>query len=857
MLTARQILRAVEPVIFGWRILSLIIIGLVTLAFAVCSVLLFKYNTSTNFQKGLPTEHEYIENFNAYKDQFGSGDLLLVAVQNTQGDIYNKEFLERLAAIESRLRALPGINRSRFRSLFSEDTRYLELVEGGFKPQRVLASNWASNPAAIEVMEANVDKAQLRGLLVGLEGNSTLLLTELYPNNPLFIDEDDANAHTSANANDASAGNAEDTDWGQCTPTLPNYLNLKAQFPAGEPLNYVALAKLLEQQIRIPCETDGIKVHVIGTVMVVGEIVDSFADIVMFFCLALVLTAILLWLYCGSLRLAILPLICSVVAVFWELGLLYVAGLSLDPFAVLIPFLTLAVGVSHGVQMVNCWAAEVGTHGHDSKTASVISFRRLAIPGTAALITDVIGFVMIALIPIPIVQEMAINAAFGLAAIIITNKWLMPILLSYTQLVNRQAFSEMQARRERAFQPIFYALSRFTEKRVAVVVLIVCAGLFGVSVWQSQTLHIGDIKPGAAQLKPDSRFNQDVAELQQLFGRSQDIFQIIIDARAPSCVTDSASAACQASQQDPGCLNPEVVSRIDRLGERLQATPNVLHVMSMPVLGREINQAAYAGRLTQSTLRNDRDGLKLVAKATPVSLQLRNTDCDLMSIMVSLTDHKAATLNRIVTEVEQFTANETALTSGVRAEIKLASGNAGIATAVNQVVETWEKPILLFVYGAIILMCLVSFRSFASSLCVLLPLALVSMLTYAVMAWLDIGLTVATLPVAAFGVGLGVDYGIYIFSTLLDRIKAGSDLRQAYYETLQTTGRAVVFTGVALSVGVLTWLLSSLQFQADMGLILVFMFLANMLGAIIVLPALARFLINVDKVRESHVDLSE
>jgi predicted RND superfamily exporter protein len=119
----------------------------------------------------------------------------------------------------------------------------------------------------------------------------------------------------------------------------------------------------------------------------------------------------------------------------------------------------------------------------------------------------------------------------------------------------------------------------------------------------------------------------------------------------------------------------------------------------------------------------------------------------------------------------------------------------------------------------------------------MLPLGLVSWMAYAVMAIFGIGMKVATLPVVALAVGIGVDYGIYIYATLADAVAAGYKFEEAYNKTLKMTGKAVVFTGVTLGLGVATWLFS------DMGLMLVFMFTANMFGAILILPAIARFLL--------------
>jgi len=129
-----------------------------------------------------------------------------------------------------------------------------------------------------------------------------------------------------------------------------------------------------------------------------------------------------------------------------------------------------------------------------------------------------------------------------------------------------------------------------------------------------------------------------------------------------------------------------------------------------------------------------------------------------------------------------------------------------------------------------------------ATICIILPLTLTSVLCQALMTYLGIGIKVATLPVIALGVGIGVDYGIYIFSKLDGYLKAGDNLHDAYFKTLQGTGKAVAFTGATLAIGVATWALSPIKFQADMGILLTFMFLWNMLGALVLLPALACFL---------------
>ena len=182
-------------------------------------------------------------------------------------------------------------------------------------------------------------------------------------------------------------------------------------------------------------------------------------------------------------------------------------------------------------------------------------------------------------------------------------------------------------------------------------------------------------------------------------------------------------------------------------------------------------------------------------------------------------------------------------------QFRLATGNVGVMAATNEDIAAAEKPMLALVFASIIILCLVTYRSLLGTLCIVLPLVVVSTMAEALMAVYGIGLKVNTLPVVALGVGIGVDYGIYIYNRLDIMLKAGHTLREAYYRTLRLTGRAVIFTGFTLGAGVGTWAFSSLQLQADMGILLSFIFLANMVGAIVILPALVRWLMMRDRDR--------
>ncbi|MDX9945375.1 MAG: MMPL family transporter, partial [Azonexus sp.] len=214
--------------------------------------------------------------------------------------------------------------------------------------------------------------------------------------------------------------------------------------------------------------------------------------------------------------------------------------------------------------------------------------------------------------------------------------------------------------------------------------------------------------------------------------------------------------------------------------------------------------------------------------------------CNTMQIMVFTRDHQGSTIAHVVNEVKKFIAAN----PSENLELKLASGNVGVMVATNEAVDSAEVTMLIFLFASISLLCLLEFRSWRATLCIIVPLAIVAVLCNALMAWLGIGLKVSTLPVIALGVGVGVDYGIYLYERMAHELEKGVGLPAAFLEALRQRGTAAAFTAATMAIGVGTWAFSALKFQADMGILLAFMFVVNMLGAILLLPALAAFLIS-------------
>jgi predicted RND superfamily exporter protein len=277
---------------------------------------------------------------------------------------------------------------------------------------------------------------------------------------------------------------------------------------------------------------------------------------------------------------------------------------------------------------------------------------------------------------------------------------------------------------------------------------------------------------------------------------------------------------------------------MDQFEGHMSTVTGVHSIISLPSVAKTINAGWNEGSLKWRILPTHPQALAQAISPIETSTGLLNPDGSVMPIMLFLTDHRAETLTAVTDAVKEFAAAN----PSDKVKFRLATGNAGVMAATNEVVAAAQYPIVFWVFGAVITLCLITFRSIRATICIVLPLLLVSYLGYALMVYLEIGLKTSTLPVVALGVGIGVDYGIYLFSRLSEGLRNGEYFEDAMHNAFTQTGSAVVFTGLTLAIGVSTWIFSQLKFQADMGVLLTFMFLVNMLAAIIILPALARWL---------------
>ncbi|XOV77935.1 MAG: RND family transporter [Aestuariibacter sp.] len=760
-----KIIDLLELIIFRHRIL-------VILLFSLATGYLFYQATNlkldAGFTKNIPLNHEYMKNYMKHQKDFGGANSVLVAVCDESGNIFNEDFFVSLKNIHDQFFFIPGVNRSQVISLYSPSTRFTEIVEGGFAGGPVIPADFSpSSPDALDLVSQNIAKAGIVGRQVSSDFECAMVTAQLLELDP----------------------------------------------ETGEKLDTLKFAAQLEEELRGKYEKDGITVHVIGFAKMIGDVANGAKDVVLFFSIAIAITAVMVFFFCKSFMLTLLPLVCSIVAVVWQMGLLTIIGFGLDPMSILVPFLVFAIGVSHGVQMINAVGKEVAG-GANAKMAAQSAFRNLLIPGGIALLSDTVGFMTLLVIDIGIIRELAITASLGVAVIILTNLILLPVLMSYLSFSEK--YKTLIQNRKSADQ-IWDKVASCSTMSTAKYILVITIVLFVFGWIQSKQMKIGDLHAGAPALHETSRYNQDTFLITDKFEITVDYMSVLVEASPEACTSHS------------------VMDAIDDFQWKMTNVKGVQSAISLASVAKRVNAGYNEGNPKWQELPRNQQTLVQAISRVPTSSGLLNSNCSVMPVILFMEDHKAETISHVVAKVKEFRAEYE--TDDL--QFKLASGPVGVMAATNEAVSAAQDPMMLYVFGAVIILCLLSFKSLRATMSVVLPLYVVSVLAQALMTYLEIGLTVSTLPVIALGVGIGVDYGIYILSTMSIKLKSGMACRDAYFEALKERGSAVLFTGITLAVGVSTWVFSSLKFQMDMGILLTFMFVVNMLGAILVLPAIA------------------
>ena len=878
-------LQKIEDFFFKFRIAILLSFVFLTIVMGFFAV---QIKMDAGFLKQLPQNHSFVKTYFEYSDDLSGTNSITVAFRTTEGDIFNKEYFEKLYELNQTIRYLPGVNQGSMQSLWTPNITVMIVTEEGFERTEVIPGNIIPE----KLNDYEIDKIRERILTGGHVGSIV------------------SNDFTS------SLIKVELTEYIRST---------------GEKLDYIKLGQEIET-IRDQFEQGKYKVEIIGFAKMISDIASQATNVVIFFVIAFILTVLAVYWYSRSWTLTFLPLICSLTSLVWQFGMLEILGYGLDPLAILVPFLVFAIGVSHGIQQVNQITKEV-IDGKSAEYAARASFSRLIIPGSMALITDLVGFGTLILLPITMIKELAITAAIGVAFKIVTNLVMLPLAASYARYNDSFAISAQSAISYR--QNLMGFFGKLARPRQAIITLSISAVLFVGAAILASDRHVGDLHAGAPELRPEARFNKDINEITKRYNVTTDVLVVIAEVGATFGVNP--------------CRSTEIVEAQDNMHWYLENIPGVTKVISLSSVAKRALSGYAEGNLKWTYLPHNETALAFATSVVDPSTGLINEECSIMPLYVFTEDHKATTISTVIDRIEKYNYNfrelEESLTwrvmiqkpaegttiipyasfSGTTEqpledlgadnpiifnddeftnfayengfnsrslwvgslgnyyrnidafdekvdfkvkdikkseqvlknyfennpdyshlifetdEIKyrLASGSVGIQHATNEVIENGELPMMIIVYAVIVILVFVTYFDWRATICCTVPLTFATMLGYAFMDIAQIGLKVSTLPVMVLAVGVGVDYAFYIYNRTQLRLNEGMNITEAFEHTFANTGAAVVFTAITLAIGVSTWSFSALKFQADMGSLLTFMFFVNMVCAMTTLPALA------------------
>lgn len=772
-----------ERFIFNNRPIILVACLIVTV---VLGFFASRLQVNANFERMMPTGNSYIKNYLAYKKELpGLGNSVRIVVENKTGSIYDPAYLETLRKINDTLYLIPGVDRSWMKSIWMPIVRWREITEEGMNGGAVMPADYNGSPDSIKQLSKNIARAGIVGSLVASDLKSTMIVTPLLDVNP----------------------------------------------ETQKPLNYSDFSDALETKIRV-LQSPTIGVHIVGFAKLAGDLITGLRQVLSFFAASVLIACLFVFLYTRCIRSTLLLVTVSLVGVIWLLGLMDLLGYDLDPYLTLVPFLIFAIGLSHGAQKMNGILQDIG-RGTDKYVAARFTFRRLFFAGLTALLTNIVGFAVLAIIDIPVIRDLAVTTSIGISVLIFTKLICIPVTLSYIGVSPKAALraaNEYKATTSASgiLNRVWLSLDLLTHRRGATVALVAAGVLTIVCAIAMIQLKIGDLDAGAPELRAHSRYNLDNAYITQHYKLSSDQFVVIV--KTP----------------DDGCRRYPILQKMDSLATLLRDTPGVQTTESLANIVPFITSGQFEGNGKWMTISRNQDIINTAVSSAMVAVPgSTNVSCSVSPMVAYLADHKADTLTRVLDVTNKFAAaNDAGPKSGQPVQFLLAAGSAGIEAATNIEVEKGIVTMYLAVYGATALLCLLTFRSIRATVVAMIPLLMTTVICKALMVWLGIGLKVATLPVIAVGVGVGVDYALYLLSVQLVMQRRGESLTVAYRHSLNFTGKVVALVGLTMAAGVITWAWSPIKFQADMGILLAFMFLWNMLGALILIPALSYFLLN-------------
>lgn len=571
-------------------------------------------------------------------------------------------------------------------------------------------------------------------------------------------------------------------------------------------------------QVAADHESEGVTVRVVGEPILTGWVIHFLPETLKIFGLTISAMALVLFVTVRTLRGVFLPLFSGAVSGAWALGMAAIFGINFDPLIIVIAFLVSARVISHAVQLSTAFDDEIA-RGLNAIEASKASMKALFRPGMLGVATDTAAVMVVYVMPMPLLQKTSIIGSIWVSTIAFSAIILTPVLLSWVR------------RPERVDFPVNTGLfiERFLNRcadivigRGSAVILGLAALLFVVAGYFAFNVTVGDANPGSPLLWPDSRYNQDAAAINTAFQGSDRMF-VVVEGKEPDVLKQ-----------------PSVLQNMENFQRSLENQPEIGGSVSLVDLIGPVNVSLHEGNK-----RFDEFGTDASLNGELIYMYLQGADpgdidrfsdvhYQVGAVTAYFRDHKGETIRTAISRIKEYIADNPL----ENAEYKLAGGLIGVLAAVNEEIFRGQIESISLALLVLFVLAALAYRSTVAGM-FFMPLVLMSnAVTFAYMSWQNIGMNINTLPVAALGIGLGVDYAFYIVDGIRERYIENRNIDAAIRGSLLTAGRGVLVTGATMILSVLLWYTSSLRFQADMGLLIALWLSVSAISSLLLIPSM-------------------
>jgi uncharacterized protein len=727
----------------------------------------------TNFFDLYPPGHPYIQLYQKYRRMFGTANVLMMAIEVKDGDVFNVDTINKL--------------------------------------------NWAT----LQVVEtAGVNPYQIRSLThpkmknIRIRGAIITAYPIMYPGPPKTPDDVKA-IKKAVYTNEGVHGFYISRD------------NTAALITAGFWEEGVDFRNLYErmQRIRTEVEKDGKhKVFITGFPMLYSWIFSYKNYILTVIGITTLIIVIMLWFYFRTFTGVWVPLFSGTLSSVWALGFAGYFGFNLDPLVLVVLVLITARALSHSVQSMERYHEEY--HRLQNKREAILaSYLSLFSPALVSIASDGLGIFTLALAHIPLIQKLAYVSSFWVFTISISVVTLHPIILYFIPPPPRDPKSGTRFS-DHLYNAINRAMVKISSGGARYAVIGSFSVFLIIGMVYSQRLKIGDVSIGKALLYNTHDYNVSYDKVNEKFvGASQLV--ILAEGIKEGVIKD-----------------PQVLQTLEKFQRFMEQQKLVGGSITITTMGRRLYQMFQEGIPKWAIIPdNPRD-------VGNIFYQFLNTlgsdDLDMFidknsqnaTITVYYKDYNHETVVGSIDMARQFIEQNPVENINFR----LAGGLLGILAAVNEEVEWSYKWNLILVMVTVFVLSVLTYASVVGALIVMIPSIVAQPLSEAVMYWMGIDANINSLPVAAVGIGIGIDYGYYVLSRIVEEYQRFGDHDRAVEEALMTTGRAIMFTGTTLTVSVLFWIFFPMKFQSEMAILLTLLLFFHVLGALAFIPGIVALL---------------